>query len=410
MRGCSKKALMTALALGMCLMMALPALAADTIKIGVILPLTGPYAALGDDQQKGAELAADMINAAGGVLGKKIQILVRDSQLNGGVALRKAKELVFEQKVDFLAGSLSGAVSKVLAEFARKNKIIYMGFPQSDMVTGEDISPYGFSGMVTPFMAVQAMSQFAFDKLGKRWFSLTADYRWGQRLLQGWIFSSKKHGGEFLGNIYAPLGTKDFSAFLPRILAAKPDFIVFNNLGRDQNAAIKQAHELGIVGNIPIVCSKTTILTMKEIYPLYGEKIYGGVDFYWGLADKYATAKKFVDAFQKKYNRPPRQDGESGFHQVMALADAIKRAGSVAADKVIPALEAGTYEFTKGKETYQKCNHQRAETYLVLQGLGKAAKGWKVAKVVAEMPAKAIMRNCEQATKDLPNANIPLPR
>ncbi len=410
MRGCGKKFLLTMLMMGLCLVLALPAMAAKTIKIGAILPLTGPYAALGDDQQKGAELAADMINAAGGVLGKKIEIVVRDSQLNGGVALRKAKELVFEEKVDFLAGSLSGAVSKVINEFACKNKIIYMGFPQSDMVTGKDICRYGFSGMVTPFMAVQAMSQYAFKHLGKRWFSLTADYRWGQRLLQGWLYSSKKHGGEFLGNIYAPLGTKDFSAFLPRILAAKPDFIVFNNLGRDQNAAIKQADELGIVGKTPIVCSKTTILTMKEVYPLYGKDIYGGVDFYWQLAEKYPTAKKFVDAFWKKYGRPPRQDGESGYHQVMALADAIKRAATLDADKVIVALESGKYSFTKGDEYYQKCNHQRAESYIVLQGLGKAAKGWKVAKVVAEMPAKDIMRNCEQAKKDLPNANIPLPR
>ncbi len=398
------------LALAVCMLFAVQAHAADTIKVGAILPLTGPYAALGDDQQKGAELAAKMINDEGGLLGKKLEIVVRDSQLNGGVALRKAKELVFEEKVDFLAGSLSGAVSKVLNEFAGKNKIIYMGFPQSDMVTGEDISVYGFSGMVTPFMAVQAMSQYAFKNLGKKWFALTADYRWGQRLLQGWIYSSEKHGGTFLGNVYAPLGTKDFSAFLPRIMAANPDFIVFNNLGRDQNAAIKQAYELGIVGRIPIVCSKTTILTMKEVYPLYDENIYGGVDFYWELADKYPSAKKFVDAFTAAYGRPPRQDGESGFHQIMALADAVKRAGTVEADAVIKALEDGKYSFTKGEEYYQKCNHQRAESYLVLQGLGKDAKDWKVAKIVAEIPAEDIMRDCEQAKKDLPNAEIPLPR
>jgi putative dehydrogenase len=84
---------------------------------------------LGDDQQKGAELAAESYNSQGGVLGRKVEILVRDSQFNGGVALRKAKELVFEQKVDFIAGSLSGAVSKVFNEFFAKSKVIYMGFP-----------------------------------------------------------------------------------------------------------------------------------------------------------------------------------------------------------------------------------------------------------------------------------------
>jgi len=386
------------------------AVAADTIKIGCILPLTGPYAALGDDQQKGAELAADFYNSQGGVLGKKVEILVRDSQLNGGVALRKAKELVFEQKVDFIAGSLSGAVSKVINEFSAKNKIIYMGFPQSDMVTGKDINKYGFSGMVSPYMCAMAISKYAFENLGKKWYSLTADYRWGHRLLQGWLHSSDIYGGKFLGNTYAPLGTSDFSAFLPKIMAANPDFIVYNNLGRDQNASLKQASEMGLIGPKKIVCTKTTVLTMKEIYPIYDENIYGGVDFYWELQDKYDTAKKFVKAFWDKNGRPPRQDGESGYHQIMALLDAVKRAGTTEADAVVKALEDGKYAFTKGEEYYQKCNHQRAESQIILRGLGKKAKDWYVAEIIAEIPASDTMRNCEWAEKDLPNANIPLPR
>lgn len=411
MSGFRRSLLFTALILVFCFGISFSAVAADTIKIGCILPLTGPYAALGDDQQKGAELAAEMYNNEGGVLGKKVEILVRDSQLNGGIALRKAKELVFEQKVDFIAGSLSGAVSKVINEFSAKNKIIYMGFPQSDMVTGEDINKYGFTGMVSPYMCAMAISKYAFENnFGKKWFALTADYRWGHRLLQAWIHSSKIHGGEFLGNIYAPLGTSDFSAFIPRIMAANPDFIVFNNLGRDQNASLKQAFEMGLIGKKKIVCTKTTILTMKEIYPIYDENIYGGVDFYWEIQDKYPSAKKFVKAFWDKHGRPPRQDGESGYFQVMALLDAVKRAGTTEALAVIKALEDGKYSFTKGEEYYQKCNHQRAESQIILRGKGKRAEGWSVAEIVAEIPAKDTMRSCDWAVKDLPNAEIPLPK
>jgi len=410
MKSNSCKILTAVVAVGCALLLAVPALAATTVKVGAILPLTGPYAALGDDQQKGAELAAEMVNKSGGVLGKQLEIVVRDSQLNGDVALRKAKELVFEEKVNFLAGSLSGAVSKVLNEFACKNQIIYMGFPQSDMSIGKDICRFGFTGMVTPFMAAQATSQYAFSHLGKKWFALTADYRWGQRLLQGWMYSSEQHGGQFLGNVWAPLGTTDFSALLPRIMAAKPDFIVFNNLGRDQSTALKQAYELGILGKIPIVCTKTTVLTMKEIYPLYDKSVYGGVDFYWELENKYPSAKEFVQAFQQKYGRPPFQDGQSAYFQVRALADAINRAGSLDSDKVIKALEDGKYAFTKGEEYYQKCNHQRAESYLVLRGLGKEGKDWNLATIEEEVPASKTMRNCDWAEKDLPNVNIPLPR
>jgi branched-chain amino acid transport system substrate-binding protein len=384
--------------------------AGDTIKIGASLPLTGAYAALGDDQQKGSELAAEIVNKQGGVLGKKVQVVVRDDQLDSGVAVRKLKELVFEEKVDFLAGTLSGAVSKVVNEFSSKNKIIFMGYPQSDMVYGADINKYGFSGMPSPDMAAQAVAEYSFKHLGKKWFALTADYRWGHRLLQGWMWSSKQFGGEFLGNVYAPLGTSDFSAFLPRIMAAKPDFIVFNNLGRDQSAALKQAHELGILGKTKIVCTKTSILTMKDISPLFDENVYGGMDFYWELENKYPAAKSFVKAYMDKYGRPPYEDGQAAFHQTMALLAAVKKAGSTETDKVVKALEEGKFAFTKGEEGYQQCTHQRYDSYLIVRGLGKKAKDWRLAEMLEEVPAERTMRSCEWAVRDYPNSEMTLPR
>jgi len=254
-------------------------------------------------------------------------------------------------------------------------------------------------------------ASYAFkNEKGKKWFSLTADYRWGHRLLQGWIHASDVYGGEFLGNIYAPLGTSDYSAFIPRIMAANPDFIVFNNLGRDQSASLKQLSEMGLIGKKNVYCSKTTILTMKDIYPIYDEHVYGGVDFYWELQDKYPATKKFVKHFWDKNGRPPRQDGESGFHQIMALLDAVQRAGTTESLAVIKALEDGKYTFSKKEEYYQKCNHLRAETHYVLQGKGKDAKGWSLANIVAEIEPETTMRNCEWARKDLPNVNIPLPK
>lgn len=386
-----------------------PVMAADTIKLGCLSPLTGPYAALGDSQKKNVELAVELYNKEGGVLGKKVEVQVRDSQMNPGVALRKAQELVFDQKVDYLVGTLSSSVVKVISEFSAKNKILYMGFPQTE-ATGKDINRYAFTGMVSPFMCAMAISKYAFQNHGKKWYALTADYVWGHNLLKSWIYSSQINGGEFLGNTYAPLGASDFSAFLPKIIAANPDFVVFNNLGRDQNAALKQAHEMGIIGKKKIFCSKTEITTMKEIYPIYDENVFGGVTFYWELQDKYPAAKKYVKAFWEKYNEPPLQDGEAGFFQVMALLDAIKRAKTTDTEAVIKALEDGKYTLTKGEEYYQKCNHQRVTSQIILRGKGKRGEGWSMAEVVAEIPARDIMRNCDQAIKDLPLSTIELPK
>jgi len=382
----------------------------DVIKYGVVVPLTGAYAALGQDQLNAAQLAVEQINAEGGVLGKQVKLYWRDSQLNAGVALRRIKELLEQEGVQFIGGSLSGAVSRVINEFAGKNKIIYMGFPQSDMVTGEDINMFGFANMVTPYMDVMAVSSYAFENLGKKWFALTADYRWGHRLLQAWLYSSQLHGGEFLGNIYAPLGTSNFTAYMPKIMAAKPDFLVMNNLGADQTAALRQAAQFGLTKRMKIVCSKTTIITAKEVGEIYDENVYGGVDFYWKLEEKYETARRFVRAYWDKYGFPPRQDGESAYVATRTLFDAIKRAGTDKDPyKIIQAILEGKYSWTKGEEYYTLFG-QRAESFLVLRGKGKRAEGWGVVDVVEEVPAEKIMRTPLQAWLDLPNRYIELPK
>ena len=193
---------------------------AKEIKYGTMHPLTGAYSVLGRDQQRATEMAVEEWNAKGGVLGNKIVWVSRDDQLNGAVALRRAKELVDEEKCDFIGGTLSGSISIAINEFACKNKVPYVAYCMSDMVLGTDQCKYGSGFMVIPYSASLAVSKYAFDNLGKKWYSLTADYRWGQSLLEGWMWQSDQMGGKFLGNVYAPLGATDFSTYYAKILAA----------------------------------------------------------------------------------------------------------------------------------------------------------------------------------------------
>ena len=167
---------------------------AGVVKYGTMHPLTGPYSALGADQRNATQLAVEEWNAKGGILGNKIEWVHRDDQLNGAVALRRAKELVEEEKCDFIGGTLSGSISLAINEFASKNKIPYMAYCMSDMVLGADQGKYGFAFQVIPYSAALATSKYAFENLGKKWFSITADYRWGQSLLEGWIWQSQQMG------------------------------------------------------------------------------------------------------------------------------------------------------------------------------------------------------------------------
>ncbi len=387
------------------------AMAQDTIKYGTMHPLTGVYSVLGLDQQRATEMAVEEWNAKGGLLGKKIVWISRDDQLNGAVAIRRAKELVEEEKCDFIGGTLSGAISLAMNEFACKNKVPYVAYCQSDMVLGADQCKYGAAFMVIPSSAALAVSKYAFEKLGKKWYSITADYRWGHSLLEGWIWQSEQMGGKFLGNVYAPLGATDFSTYFAKIMAANPDFIVMNNLGADQTAAIKQANELGLTKKMKIVCSKTAMHTIKELGAAYDENIMGGMTFYWKLRDKYATSKKFSDAFQKKYGKPIEQDGESGYVATNVLFMAVQKAGTVTdKEKIMNAMEGLKYELTKGPEQVRACDHQRVQSYLIVKGKGKKAKDWDVADIVAEIPGESIIMSCEDNAKKIPFANVKLPK
>ncbi|MBI4963145.1 MAG: ABC transporter substrate-binding protein [Desulfomonile tiedjei] len=381
------------------------------IKYGTMHPLTGAYSVLGRDQQRATELAVNEWNAKGGVLGHKIVWVSRDDQLNGAVALRRAKELVEEEKCDFIGGTLSGAISLAINEFACKNKVPYVAYCQSDMVTGPDQCKFGAAFMVIPSSAALAVSKYAFENLGKKWFAITADYRWGHSLLEGWMWQSEQMGGKFLGNVYVPLGTSDFSTYYAKIMAANPDFIVMNNLGADQTAAIKQASELGLTKKMKIVCSKTAMHTIKELGPVYDENVMGGMTFFWKLQDKYATSKKFVENYMKKFGDPVEQDGESGYVATNVLFMAMEKAGTVTdKEKIMKAMEGLKYELTKGPEEVRACDRQRVQSYLLVRGKGAKAKDWDIADIIAEIPGKDIIMSCEDNAKKLPFSNIKLPK
>ena len=383
---------------------------AKVVRYGTMHPLTGPYAVLGADQVNATRLAVDEWNAKGGVLGHRIDWIHRDDQLNGAVALRRAKELVEDQRCDFIGGTLSGAISLAINEFANKNRVPYMAYCMSDMVLGEHQGKYGFAFMMIPSSAALAASKYAFESLGKRWFALTADYRWGHSLLEGWLWQSQQMGAKFLGNINVPLGSTDISSLVTQIMAANPEVLVMNNLGADQTAAIKQLSEFGLTKNMKIVCTKTAMTTMREVGAAYDENVYGGMSFYWGLRDRYPGSRTFMENYMQRFGQPIEQDGESGYVATHMLFTAMEKAGTVTdKEKIVAALEGMQYTLTKGPETIRGCDHQREQSYLLLRGKGAQAKDWDLADIVAEVPAGDIIMSCEDNARRMPFAEVKLP-
>ncbi len=369
------------------------------IKIGFPVPLTGPYGTEAQDQVRAAQLAIAQFNDAGGLNGRKAELVVRDDKLNPGEAATRTLELVEKEKVNFVVGSLSAAVQLAINNVTKERGVIFNSISQSDAINEvSDFSKYTFHEALNPHMTSGAVGRYAFSKFGKRVAFLTADYAYGHEMVRGFLEVGKAFNVENLGDIRHPLGTSDFSTLLPRIQALKPDILCISNFGRDQQIVLKQATDFGVKKTTQIIAPLLSHASRVAAGPQAFEGVIGGCSFYWGIEEKFASTKAFNDAFRKMYDgKLPSDYGALGYGGVRTVLTAVKNAGSVETDKVIAAMEALKYDFYKGPQYYRKCDHQSVQSVLVIQSKSKDMRNESdVFEVLStEEPNEANLRSCE---------------
>ncbi|MBC7582183.1 MAG: ABC transporter substrate-binding protein [Tardiphaga sp.] len=369
-----------------------------TIKVGFPVPLTGPYGTEAQDQVRAAEVAIAEFNEAGGLNGRKAELLVRDDKLNPGEAATRTLELIEKEKVNFIVGSLSAAVQLAVNNVTKERQIIFNSISQSDTINEvSDFSKYTFHEALNPHMTAGAVGRYAFPKFGKKVAFLTADYAYGHEMVRGFQEAGKAFGVETLVDIRHPLGTTDFSALLPRIQALKPDILCISNFGRDQQIALKQATDFGMKKSMKIIVPIMLYTGRIAAGPQAFEGVIGGTSYYWGIEDKIASAKAFNDRFRKMHGgKVPSDYGALGYGGVKTLLMAAKAAGSLDADKVIAAIEALKYDYYKGPQYYRGCDHQSVQSVLIIESKANPAKGdADVFNVVeTEAPNEANLRTC----------------
>ncbi|MHC1948251.1 ABC transporter substrate-binding protein [Bradyrhizobium sp. UFLA06-06] len=369
------------------------------IKIGFPVPLTGPYGAEAQDQVRAGQLAVAQFNDAGGLNGRKAELVVRDDKLNPGEAATRTLELVEKEKVNFVVGSLSAAVQLAINNVTKERGVIFNSISQSDAINeAADFSKYTFHEALNPHMTSGAVGRYAFTKFGKRVAFLTADYAYGHEMVRGFLEVGKQFNIENLGDIRHPLGTTDFSTLLPRLQALKPDILCISNFGRDQQIALKQATDFGIKKSIQIIAPLLSHASRVAAGPQAFEGVVGGCSFFWGIEDKFASTKAFNDAFRKMYDgKLPTDYGALGYGGVRTVLEAVKGAGSVETDKVVAALEALKYDYYKGPQYYRKCDHQSVQSVLVIKSKSKDMKNESdVFEVLStEEPDEKNLRSCD---------------
>lgn len=368
------------------------------IRIGLPVPLTGPYGAEAQDQVRNAELAIREFNDAGGLAGRKAELLVRDDKLNPAEAATRALELIEKDHVDFIVGSLSAATQLAVNNVTRQRKVPYISISQSDAINeAADFSRYTFHESLNPHMTTQAVGRYAFRK-GMRIAFLTADYAYGQEMTRGFTRVAKEVGATVVGEIRHPLGATDYSPYLPRLMALRPDVVVFNNFGRDNQISIKQAGEFGLKGRTKFVTPVLTYTSRVAAGARVYDGVVGGSSYYWAIESTTPSARALNDRYRRAYNGAvPSDYGSMAYSAVRSLLQAVKAAGTSDTEKVVDALAALRYDTYKGPQSYRACDHQSMQSVLVIQSKTAPQGSPDIFSVLQVAPASAdALRSCAE--------------
>ena len=375
------------------------------IKLGFPVPLTGPYGTEARDQVAGAELAVAQINASGGVLGRKVELLVRDDKLKADEAARQVKILIENDGIHLAAGALSAANQLAANEQCKLHGIPWMAVSVGNEITKlPDNSVYTYDEAVDTHAIVQVSGTWVAKNWGKKWYLLVADYAYGWQMIEGLGRIGKELGVVEVGMTKHPVGASDYSSYMSRILAAKPDVLFLCNFGKDTANSVKQAASFGLKKKMHIYVPAMSMSARLSGGDEDFDGVAGGCAFYWEL-DR-PSAKEFVQAFRKMHNRLPVDYAGYAYSGVKELLSGVNRAGSLDPLALATAIEGRTYDNYKGSQWWRPCDHNSQQDWFIIRSK-KAKAQYDVFDIIDTVSGSKgkLMRPCAELGLD---ANKPI--
>jgi branched-chain amino acid transport system substrate-binding protein len=333
--------------------------AQEMIKIGEINSYKAQPAFL-EPYKKGMDLAVEQINAAGGVNGKKLELISRDDNANPGDAVRVAEELISREKVDVLTGTFLSNIGLAITDFANQKKFFFLAAePLTDKITWQNGNPYTFRLRPSTYMQVAMLVPEAAALKKKRWAIIYPNYEYGQSASATFkaLLKKAQPDVEFVAEQATPLGKLEAGSAVQALADAKPD-AVFNVLfGADLTKFVREGNTRSLFQGRDVV----SLLTGEPEYldPLKDETPNGWiVTGYPWYSIQTPEHKAFVDAYQKKFNDYPRLGTVVGYATIYSLAEGMKKAKSTDTDKLIAAFKGLQVDTPLGKITYRAQDNQ----------------------------------------------------
>ncbi len=338
---------------------AIPAQAQGVIRIGEINSYKAQAAFL-DPYRKGWELARDEINAAGGVLGKKLEIHWRDDGGNPGDAVRNAEELVSRERVEVLMGGFLSHVGLALTDFAKQKKMFFLATePLTDRIVWQEGNRYTFRLRPSTYMQVSMLVPEAVKLKKKRWALIYPNYEYGQSAVATFKAQLKaaQPDVEFVAEQAPPLGKLDSGSVVQALADARPDAIFNVLFGADLAKFVREGNTRGLFKDRTVV----SLLTGEPEYldPLRDDAPTGWlVTGYPWYSVKTPEHSKFLSAYQAKYNDYPRIGSVVGYTAMLAVAAGIRKAQSTDTETLIVAFKGLQFDTPFGPVRFRAQDHQ----------------------------------------------------
>ena len=336
-----------------------PVHAQDVIKIGEVNSYKAQPAFL-EPYKKGMELAIDEVNAAGGLLGKKVELIIRDDNGNPGDAVRAAEELVSREKVDMLTGTFLSHIGLALTDFAKQKKVFFLASePLTDKIVWENGNRYTYRLRPSTYMQVSMLVPDAAALKKKRWALVYPNYEYGQSAAATFkqLMKAAQPDVEFVAEQATPLGKVESGSVVQALADAKPDAIFNVLFGADLSKFVREGNTRGLFKGREVV----SLLTGEPEYmdPLKDEAPNGWIvtGYPWyGIPTPEHDA--FKNAYQAKFKDYPRLGSVVGYSAIKSLAEGVKKAGSTDTEKLIAAFKGLELMSPFGPITYRAEDNQ----------------------------------------------------
>ncbi len=348
--------------------------------------------------RNGWQLAMEQVNAAGGVLGRKIEVISRDDAGRPPDAIRLAGELFDDQKVDLLSGSFLSNIGLALSDVAKQRKRLFVGGePLTDALVWQQGHRYTYRLRPSTYMQAAMLVDDAAKLNAKRWVSVSPNYEYGQSVVKWFklLLERKQPGVEFVGEQWPALGKIDAGATVAALAQLKPDAILNATFGPDLTNFVRQGNTRGLFEGRGVV----SVLTGEPEYldPLGDETPEGWIVTGYPVDSVTDPANKaFIEAYKARFNEMPKMGSVVGHALISSIVAGIAKTGSVETEAMADGFAGASFDTPFGKASWRGQDHQGTlGTYVgrtALQGGKGRMVNWRYVDGSAALPSDEEVR------------------